>query len=130
MGLFFVFVFFFFEKCLLDEGPFCGATGTLCFGFRITLPMSFTVRVDRLSPVFFCGLHSMISRVISGCWDQTSNLDCSPRREHDTSMPARPGSHRSDVHAVLSQIQESLPKVQTISLKLGTSCDGCNGTLE
>ena len=27
----------FFLKFLLDRGPFCGATGTFCFGLRRTL---------------------------------------------------------------------------------------------
>ena len=44
------FTFFFFFKFLLDRGPFCGLTGTLCFGLRMTLSMSFKVRVDWSSP--------------------------------------------------------------------------------
>ena len=43
----------FFLKFLLDRGPFCGATGTICFGLRMTLRMSFTVRVDQSSPALF-----------------------------------------------------------------------------
>ena len=31
--------------------PFCGATGTLCFGLRLTLPMGFKARVDAPMPV-------------------------------------------------------------------------------
>ena len=49
---------------LLDLGPFCGATDTLCLGLRMTLPMSFKVRVDQLSPVLFCHLPAMFPRVI------------------------------------------------------------------
>ena len=37
----------------LDRGAFCGATGTLCFGLRMILPMSFKVRVD---PSSLCAL--------------------------------------------------------------------------
>ena len=29
-----------------DKSPFCGATGTLCFGLQLTLPMGFKARVD------------------------------------------------------------------------------------
>ena len=60
----------FFKKILLDCGPFFGAIGTLCFGLRMTLSMSFKVRVDRSSPVLFCHLRAMIPRVISGCRDR------------------------------------------------------------
>ena len=30
---------------LLDQDPFCGATGTLCFELWTTLPMSFKARL-------------------------------------------------------------------------------------
>ena len=76
----FVFFLFFFFKILLDRGPFCGATVTLCFPLRMTLPMSFKVRVDQSLPALFFHLHAMIPRVISGCWDQALNLDHSPQR--------------------------------------------------
>ena len=33
-----------------DKSPFCGATGALCFGLRLTLPMGFKARVDAPSP--------------------------------------------------------------------------------
>ena len=52
-----------------------------CFGLQMTLPISFKVRVDRSSPVLFCGLHSMIPRVISGCRNRASYPDDSPRRQ-------------------------------------------------
>ena len=29
--------------------PFCGATGILCFGLQLTVPMAFKARVDTLS---------------------------------------------------------------------------------
>ena len=45
----------FLFKFLLDRGPFCGATGTLCFGLWMTLPK---VRVDRSSPVLFFRLRA------------------------------------------------------------------------
>ena len=84
-----MFVFFFcFLKILLDRGPFCGATVTLCFRLRMTLPMSFKVRVDQSLPALFCHLHAMIPRVISGCRDQALNPDHSPRGKHDTIVPA------------------------------------------
>ena len=64
----------------LDRGSFCEATGTLCFGLGMTLPMSFKVGVDRSFPVLFCHLYSVIPRVISGCQGRASNPDLSPRR--------------------------------------------------
>ena len=33
--------FFLLRKFLLDRGPVCGATGTLCFGLGMILPTSF-----------------------------------------------------------------------------------------
>ena len=44
---------FFLKKFLLNQGPFCGATGTLCFGLWMTLPVSFKVAMDRSSPAVF-----------------------------------------------------------------------------
>ena len=41
-------IFFYFCG---DKSPFCGATGTLCFGLQLTLPMGFKARVDPSSPV-------------------------------------------------------------------------------
>ena len=63
--------YYFFKKFMLDRGPFCVATGTLCFQLRITLPMSFKVRVDRLLPVLYCHLRPMIhkgNKNISPAW--------------------------------------------------------------
>ena len=54
-------------KFLFDRGPFCGATGTLCFRRQMTLPMGFKAYVDLSSHVLFCGLCTMIPRAISGC---------------------------------------------------------------
>ena len=71
----------FFLKFLLGQGPFCGATGTLCFRLQMTLPMSFKVRVDQSLPALFCHLCTMIPRVISGCQVQASNLDHSLWRQ-------------------------------------------------
>ena len=71
---------FFFSKFLLNRGPFCGETGTLCFGLRITLPMSFKVRVDQSLPMLFCRLPLMMARIITGCRDRALNPDHSPRR--------------------------------------------------
>ena len=36
-----IFEISFFLKFLLDQGPFCGVTGTLCFILQMTLPMGF-----------------------------------------------------------------------------------------
>ena len=52
---------------------FLGATGTLCFRLRMILPVGFKARMDPSSPVLFCHLHVVISRAMSGCWDQASN---------------------------------------------------------
>ena len=41
---------------LLGTGPFCGATGTLCFGVRMTLQMGIKARMDSSSPLLFCYL--------------------------------------------------------------------------
>ena len=66
-SLFFILLFiyllsltpFFFK--LSDQGTFCGVTSTLCFGLRMTLPMSFKVRMES-SPVLFCRLCETIPR--------------------------------------------------------------------
>ena len=42
-----------FLKFILDRGPFCKTTGTLCFGFRMSMPMSFKARVDSSLPMLF-----------------------------------------------------------------------------
>ena len=39
-------MYFIFYNFLLDLGPFCGTTGTLCFRLWMTLPMSIKLRVD------------------------------------------------------------------------------------
>ena len=65
---------------MLDRGPFCGPTGTLCFRLWMTLPMNFKVRVDRSLPALFCCLRAVFPRVISGCQDRASNPDRSPLR--------------------------------------------------
>ena len=49
-----------FFKGLLDQGPFCGATGTVCFGLWIALPLGFKARVNPSLPVLFCCLHTTI----------------------------------------------------------------------
>ena len=64
-----------FLKVLLDRGPFCRATGSLCLGLGMTLPMGFKARVDSSSPVLFCCLCTKIPRAISGCQDLKLNLD-------------------------------------------------------
>ena len=58
------------KKISLGLGSFCGATGTLRFGLRMTLPMGFKARVDSSSPTLFCCLCAMIPRVISGFRNQ------------------------------------------------------------
>ena len=45
-----MFVLFFFKIFCGDKSPFCGATGTLCFGLQLTLPMGLKARVDPLLP--------------------------------------------------------------------------------
>ena len=74
----------FFLKFLLDQGPFCGATDTLCSGLPMTMPTSFQVRVDQLSPTLFCHLRAMITGVIFGCRERASNPD-----RHYTIVPVR-----------------------------------------
>ena len=39
-----------FKKNCGDKSPFCGATGALCFGLWLTLPMGFKTRVNAPSP--------------------------------------------------------------------------------
>ena len=53
---------FFFNFCG-DKSPFCGVTGTLCFGLWLTLPMGFKARVDPSLPAFYSHLCVMILRV-------------------------------------------------------------------
>ena len=43
----------------------CGATGTLCFGLQLTLPMGFKARVDALLPVLSVAYTQWILRVNS-----------------------------------------------------------------
>ena len=51
----------FYKKFLLDQDPFGGVTGILCFGIRMTLlPMGFKASVDSWSSVLFGYLHAMI----------------------------------------------------------------------
>ena len=42
-----------FKFFLLDRGPFCGANGTLCFGFRTTLFLNFKDTVYSSSPALW-----------------------------------------------------------------------------
>ena len=62
---FFLYLFIFCRLHLFfklsDQGPFCGVTSTLRFGLRMTLPMSFKVRMES-SPVLFCRLCETIPR--------------------------------------------------------------------
>ena len=51
---------------LLDRGPFCETTRTLCCELRMILSMSFKVG-GFIAPTLFCHLHTRIPRVISGC---------------------------------------------------------------
>ena len=67
-------------KFLLDSGPFCGATGTLCFRLWMTLPMGFKARLDSSLLELFCHLRTMIPRATSGYQDWESNPDHSPVR--------------------------------------------------
>ena len=45
------------------KSPFCGATGALCFGLWLTLPVGFKARVDPSSPTLYSHLCVMILRV-------------------------------------------------------------------
>ena len=49
--MFFSFSNIFFSAVTMS--PFCGATGILCFGLQLILPMDFKARVDVPSPVLF-----------------------------------------------------------------------------
>ena len=45
------FLFFFFFFLAVTMSPFCGATDTLCFGLRLTVPMGFNkARVHVMDP--------------------------------------------------------------------------------
>ena len=46
-----IMVIYFFKIVCGDKLPFCGATGALCFGLRLTLLLDFKARVDAPSPV-------------------------------------------------------------------------------
>ena len=59
-----LFFFQFFLFCC-DKSPFCGATGSLCFGLLLTLPMGVKARVDTQSPVLFSLLRVITLRVNS-----------------------------------------------------------------
>ena len=50
---------FFFNFCG-DKSPFCGATGALCFGLRLILPVGFKARVNPSSTVLCSRLCVMI----------------------------------------------------------------------
>ena len=52
----FIFNFFFFFCG--DKSPFCGTTGTLCFGLRLTLPHGFQSQDGSIIP---CTLLSLVS---------------------------------------------------------------------
>ena len=63
--------YFFFLKIFCGDKPlFCGATGTLCFGLKLTLAMVFKAKVDPSSPALCSHLHIMILRVNSEFPDQ------------------------------------------------------------
>ena len=48
------------KKFFVGSRSFCGVTGALCFGLRMTLPMGFKARMDSLSPMLFCCLCAAI----------------------------------------------------------------------
>ena len=56
----------FFFKNAVTMSPFCGATGTPSFRFRLTLPMGFKARVDAPFPVHNVTCTLWILRVNSG----------------------------------------------------------------
>ena len=75
------FDFNYYLKFLLDRNLFVGKLVPSVLEIGMTLlSKGFKVRVDSLSPVFFCHLPAMIPRVICGCRDWESNLDRSHMR--------------------------------------------------
>ena len=56
---------YFIFNISLNRVPFCGVTGPLYFGLRMTPPIDFKARVDPSSPMPLRCLHVMILRVIS-----------------------------------------------------------------
>ena len=58
------------KKSCGDKSPFCGATGSVCFGLQLTLSMGFNARLDAPSPAFFSCLHTMILKSYQGTNEQ------------------------------------------------------------
>ena len=58
----------FLKKVLVGPGSIFWATGTLSFRLWMTVPMSFKVRVDSLSPALFCLLQTMIPQSHLSGW--------------------------------------------------------------
>ena len=48
------FLLFYYLNFCRTKIPFCGSTGTLCFGLRMTLPVGFKARVDSPLPTLLC----------------------------------------------------------------------------
>ena len=48
----------------MDRGSFCGVTGAHYFELRVSMALSFKVRVDLLWPALFCPLRTMFPRAI------------------------------------------------------------------
>ena len=72
-------IFFFFKFLLYfifcgDNVILCGATGTFCSGFQLTMPMGFKVRVDAPLPMLYCHLCIMGPR--SQLWSGHEPLAC------------------------------------------------------
>ena len=105
---------FYYFKFLLDQGPFCVDTGTLCLRLRMTLPMGFKVRVDSSLHMLFCCLCITIPRIISGCQDQVSNRIPPLWGEHDKNVPTRPGFTTHDIIVYFSCIFRNLNVTTTI----------------
>ena len=101
---------------MLDRGPFCETTGTLCFGLQMTLSMSFKVRVDSSSPMLFCCLCTTIPGATFGCWDCTSNPAHSAARRTNT-RPAQYHIHLSTKSDLGKKIEDKLGIILSPSIQ-------------
>ena len=63
----------------MDKSPFCEATGNLCFGLQLTLPVKFKVRVD--APCLACAEWSLESTLHVQASAQTSHLSLAKKSE-------------------------------------------------
>ena len=51
---------------MLHQCPFCGATGILCFGFRMTLPMRVKAKLGSSSSAHICCLCATMPKLMTG----------------------------------------------------------------